>query len=206
MIPSEWQQRAELQDHWPIHQHSSSERCGKDFLLSDGKKNDHLIDREWLHRYQLPEGLCPRFLGCVEPATMIWEQIQTAKREKKDLHVVWLNLANAYVAVLNQPSALDFFYIPDSTKVMVMSYFQDLHMGKICRLGHGVQGRWMEHEALSSGGSARGFMGGLTTDLLKNLGLRGGIRHDKIKNIGCDVICLWKKIVFVKSSCMSNYI
>lgn len=30
----------------------------------------------------------PGFPGCVEHSTMIWEQIQTAKRENQDLHVV----------------------------------------------------------------------------------------------------------------------
>ncbi|KAK0156469.1 hypothetical protein N1851_000237 [Merluccius polli] len=38
----------------------------------------------------------PGFPGCVEHSTMIWDQIQKAKREKIDLHVVWLDLANAY--------------------------------------------------------------------------------------------------------------
>ena len=38
----------------------------------------------------------PGFPGCVEHASVIWEQIQRAKREKSDLHVVWLDLANAY--------------------------------------------------------------------------------------------------------------
>lgn len=61
---------------------------------------------------------------------MIWEQIQTAKREKKDLHVVWLDLANAYGSVPHQliAFALDFFYIPENIKTVVMSYFQDMHM------------------------------------------------------------------------------
>ncbi|KAJ8339212.1 hypothetical protein SKAU_G00359980 [Synaphobranchus kaupii] len=66
----------------------------------------------------------------MEHASMIWEQIQTTKREKKDLHVVWLDLANAYGSVPHQliAFALDFFYIPEHIKAMVMSYFQDLHM------------------------------------------------------------------------------
>lgn len=38
----------------------------------------------------------PGFTGCIEHATIIWEEIQKAKKEKADLHVVWLNLANAY--------------------------------------------------------------------------------------------------------------
>lgn len=72
----------------------------------------------------------PDFPGCVEHALMIWEQIQTAKREKKDIHVVWLDLANAYGSVPHQfiAFALDHFYIPENIKTMVSGYFQDLQM------------------------------------------------------------------------------
>lgn len=72
----------------------------------------------------------PGFPGCVEHSSVIWEQIQTAKREKKDLHVVWLDLANAYGSVPHQliAFALDFFYITDNIKTMIMSYFEGMHM------------------------------------------------------------------------------
>lgn len=30
----------------------------------------------------------PGFPGCIEHSSMIWDQIQQAKREKQDLHVV----------------------------------------------------------------------------------------------------------------------
>ncbi len=61
---------------------------------------------------------------------MIWEQIQTTKREKKDLHVIWLDLANAYGSVphLLIAYALELFYIPDNIRTMIMNYFQDMHM------------------------------------------------------------------------------
>lgn len=41
----------------------------------------------------------PGFPGCIEHSSVIWDQIQLAKREKSDLHVVWLDLANAYGSV-----------------------------------------------------------------------------------------------------------
>lgn len=44
----------------------------------------------------------PGFSGCTEHASVIWEQIQGAKREKSDLHVVWLDLTNAYGSVSAQ--------------------------------------------------------------------------------------------------------
>ena len=44
----------------------------------------------------------PGFPGCVEHSTMIWDQIQKAKREKINLHVILLDLANAYGSVPHQ--------------------------------------------------------------------------------------------------------
>lgn len=56
---------------------------------------------------------------------MIWEQIQSAKQSKSDLHVVWLDLTNAYGSVLLQLIyfTLDFFHIPPQIWNLVESYF-----------------------------------------------------------------------------------
>lgn len=61
---------------------------------------------------------------------MIWEQIQTTKREKKDLHIIWLDLAKAYRSVPHQIKghALEFFYILDNIRTMITNYFQDISM------------------------------------------------------------------------------
>lgn len=39
------------------------------------------------------------FSGCLEHLSMIWHQIQAAKKDKTDLHVVFLDLANAFGSV-----------------------------------------------------------------------------------------------------------
>lgn len=72
----------------------------------------------------------PGFPECVEHSAVIWEQIQRAKREKGDLHVVWLDLANAYGSVPHQliEYALDFFYIPVCIRALVAKYFEDIKM------------------------------------------------------------------------------
>ncbi|KAJ8385386.1 hypothetical protein AAFF_G00190070 [Aldrovandia affinis] len=61
---------------------------------------------------------------------MIWEQIQRAKREKSNLHAVWLDLANAYGSVLHQliDFAMEFFFMPECIRGLVSSYFKDLQM------------------------------------------------------------------------------
>lgn len=43
----------------------------------------------------------PGFAGCLEYTSMIWQQIQTAKKEGRALQVVFLDLANAFGSVLH---------------------------------------------------------------------------------------------------------
>lgn len=49
-------------------------------------------------------------------SSMVWEQIQAARRSKAHLHIVWLDLANAYRSLpyLLITFALEFFHIPAS--------------------------------------------------------------------------------------------
>ena len=72
----------------------------------------------------------PGFPGCVEHASVIWEQIQRAKREKSNLHVVWLDLANAYGSVPHKliEFALKFFHVPVCVSNIIAKYFDNLHM------------------------------------------------------------------------------
>lgn len=39
----------------------------------------------------------PGFPGCVAHSAIIWEQIHFARRNKLDLHVVWLDLVSVYM-------------------------------------------------------------------------------------------------------------
>lgn len=63
----------------------------------------------------------PGFRGCMEHPTMIWNKIQTAKCEKSDMHVVWLDLeiAHAYVPHQLITFALEFFHIPTCIQSLV---------------------------------------------------------------------------------------
>ncbi|KAL1277462.1 hypothetical protein QQF64_024135 [Cirrhinus molitorella] len=68
------------------------------------------------------------FSGCLEHTNVIWHQIQTAKKEKKDLHVVFLDLANAFGSVPHEIlwTAFSFFQVPEGITRLVKAYFQDL--------------------------------------------------------------------------------
>lgn len=70
------------------------------------------------------------FPGCVEQSSVIWEQIQRGKRKRSDLHVVWLDMANAYGSVAHQliDYATEFFHMPNSIRSLVSNYFNELQM------------------------------------------------------------------------------
>ncbi len=59
---------------------------------------------------------------------MIWHQIQIAKREKKDLDVIFFDLANAFGSVPRSIlwAAFDFFKIPECITNLVKAIIQDL--------------------------------------------------------------------------------
>ena len=70
----------------------------------------------------------PGFLGCLEQ--MIWNSILSAKRDKIELHVIWLDLANAYGSVPHHliQMALDFFNFPSKVGEIIMKYFNSTFM------------------------------------------------------------------------------
>ena len=72
----------------------------------------------------------PGFPGCLEHAQMIWNSLMAAKRERKELHVVWLDLANAYGSVPHSliKVAMQFFHIPEKVIDILMRYFGSAFM------------------------------------------------------------------------------
>ena len=63
--------------------------------------------------------------GCIERASMIWEAIQTAKKGKSHLVVVWLDLANAFGSISHKliEYAMDLFWIPPEVIKIMMDYY-----------------------------------------------------------------------------------
>ena len=63
--------------------------------------------------------------GCTEHTTMIWEAIQTTKKDKSHLVVVWLDLANAFGSVPHKliEYAMDLFWIPPEVIKIMMDYY-----------------------------------------------------------------------------------
>ena len=74
----------------------------------------------------------PGFPGCIEHTTMLWDRIKTAKNNKTtELHVIWLDLENAYGSVRNQllEKAMEFFWIPKDIKNLISMYFKCTYVG-----------------------------------------------------------------------------
>ena len=65
------------------------------------------------------------FPGCLEHSQVIGNSILLAKRDKTELHVIWLDLANAYGSVPHYliRMAFDFFNFPSKVGEIIMKYF-----------------------------------------------------------------------------------
>lgn len=85
--------------------------CGK-FRLTSGT---------WWHLLHTP---------FMEHSPRIWKKIQTAKRSKEDLHVVWPDPANAFSLILHQliACAPDFSHVPPCIHNPVANNFNNLYV------------------------------------------------------------------------------
>lgn len=72
----------------------------------------------------------PGVSGCLEHTSMIWHQIQAAKKDKRDIHVIFLDLANAFGSVPHNLlwESFNFFHVPASVTNLVKAYFEDLQL------------------------------------------------------------------------------
>ncbi len=72
----------------------------------------------------------PGFTGCLEHTSMIWHQIQAAKKDERDIHVIFLDLANAFGSVSHNLlwESFNFFHVPSSVTSLVKAYFEDLQL------------------------------------------------------------------------------
>ena len=70
------------------------------------------------------------FPRCLEHTSMIWHNIQKAKRLRKNLDVVWLDLANAYGSVPHAliAFAVEFYWIPEKLINYIMQYYSNFQM------------------------------------------------------------------------------
>ena len=71
------------------------------FSIIASRITSYMIENGYIDT-TVQKGVIPGVPGCLEHASMIWEAIQKAKSNKRNLDVIWLDLANAYGSVPTQ--------------------------------------------------------------------------------------------------------
>ena len=68
--------------------------------------------------------------GCLEHSQMVWNSILSARRDKTELHVIWLDLAKAYGSVPHHSIRMVFevFNFPSKVGEIIMKYFNSAFM------------------------------------------------------------------------------
>lgn len=137
-VPSMWQEATGVftpkeQNSQTIRQFRSIALLNAEreiFLSILAKDDNNLPYGKWIHWHKLAKGWNPRPPRCTKHSTLIWDQIQRAKREKSELHVVWLHLTNAYGSVPHRliDFDLEFFNVPGCVQNIIARYFSNLHM------------------------------------------------------------------------------
>lgn len=99
------------------------------FSVMASRLSNYLLQNGFLDT-SIQKGGVAGIPGCLEHASMIWEVIQKAKSQKKDLDVVWLDLANAYGSVPHQmiQQALRMYHVPENICQMLEKYFGGFRM------------------------------------------------------------------------------
>ena len=90
---------------------------------------DYLQSNGYINESVQKAGI-PGIPECIEHAYSIWDIIQEAKKNRKDLNVVWLDLANAYGSVPHELlfKAMEFFHIPEKVKNIMRNYYNKFRM------------------------------------------------------------------------------
>ena len=65
------------------------------FMVLASRRTRYLLTNKYTET-SVQKGGVPGIAGCLEHGNMIWEAIQKAKTNKKDLDGIWLYLANTY--------------------------------------------------------------------------------------------------------------
>lgn len=83
------------------------------------------MQRIWYINTSVQKADMSGFPGCLEHTSMIWHQIQMAKTGKRDLHVGFLDLTNAFGSAPYNLlwAAFSFLHIPDTITGLVKAYF-----------------------------------------------------------------------------------
>ena len=99
------------------------------FSVMAARLTSYLLENKYLD-VSVQKGGIPGVSGCLEHATMIWDAIQKAKTGRKNLDIVWLDLANAYGSVPHDmiQLSLQMHHVPLNIREMLRTYFDGFSM------------------------------------------------------------------------------
>ena len=76
------------------------------------------------------KGGVPGISGCIEHTAVVTQLIREAKEDKKDLALIWLDLANAFGSIPHKiiEVTLQKYHIPDRVTTLLMDYYNNFYM------------------------------------------------------------------------------
>ena len=118
---------------------------------------DFLVTRNEFVSPRVQKGSMRKVAGCWEHTAMVWSALKDARKNRKDVAAIWLDLANAYGSVPHKliVFALRRYHVPDTWVELIMSYYDGL-WGRSS--ASGVSSDWMRYE--------RGIFAGCTISVV----------------------------------------
>ncbi|VDI43606.1 Hypothetical predicted protein [Mytilus galloprovincialis] len=97
------------------------------FSVLANRMTKYMVENSYIDT-SMQKGGIAGFSGCVEHTSVLSQLIHEAKTGKKNLAVVWLDLANAYGSVPHKliEMAMDHYHIPEHIKKIVLTYFDGI--------------------------------------------------------------------------------
>ena len=105
-------------------------KCKGEIFLSSCSPYENLSDKHSLYKYIYPEGWDTWLPRCLEHSEMIRTSKLSVKRDKVELHIIWLDLANVYGSVPHHliRMALDFSNFPSKVREIIRIFFNSAVM------------------------------------------------------------------------------
>ena len=118
---------------------------------------DFLVTRNEFVSPRVQKGSMRKVAGCWEHTAMVWSALKDARKGKKDVAAIWLDLANAYGSVPHKLIlfALRRYQVPEKWIELIMAYYDGL-WGRTS--ASGVFSEWMRYE--------RGIFAGCTISVV----------------------------------------
>ena len=99
------------------------------FSLKSDRITNFVINNGYINT-SIQKGGIPRVAGCIEHTAILSQLIKEAKKEKKNLVVTWLDIANAYGSIPHSviSAALEAAHIPERTLELISSYYNNVNI------------------------------------------------------------------------------